>query len=94
MRRVAFIVVLYPLCIDRRRILLFTGAWAFSAYDYNFYFDQTHYVDRLLLIAFAMLVLVHPGFVLPFLLEAIAIAYQFHHPLGGTWSLVQLYRSA
>ena len=61
-------------------------AWAFSAYDYNFYFDQTHYVDRLLLIALAMLVLVHPGFVLPFLLEAIAIAYQFHHPLGGTWT--------
>ena len=61
-------------------------AWAFSAYDYNFYFDQSHYIDRLLLIAFAILVLVHPCFVLLFLLEAIAIAYQFHHPLGGTWT--------
>ena len=61
-------------------------AWAFSTYDYNYYFDQPHLADRALLIVFAFLVLLHPGFVPLFLLEAIVIAYQFHLPLGGTWT--------
>lgn len=62
-------------------------AWAFSTYDYNLYFDQSHYFDRLLLIALSLLTLQNPVFVPFFLLEAIMIGFQFEYPLRNfSWT--------
>jgi hypothetical protein len=58
-----------------------TIMWQFATYDYNFYYDQAHYFDRLLLIVMAVLVYCHPLFVPPFTALAIAIASQLHYPL-------------
>lgn len=58
-------------------------AWAFATYDYNLYFDQAHLFDRLVLLVLAVLVLWRPAFVLPFVVLAVAIIWQFTHPIGG-----------
>ena len=58
-------------------------AWVFSTYDYNFFFDQSHLADRILLCVLSGLVLWRPVFVLPFVLLVVAIAWQFYFPIGG-----------
>ncbi|MGQ0603045.1 MAG: hypothetical protein ACT4QE_15280 [Anaerolineales bacterium] len=73
---------------------LMTGivTWVFAAYDYNYYFDQAHTIDRLLLVALALAVLWRPIFVLPFLWLLFAIAWQFDYPLQWqlSWTEVDL----
>lgn len=65
----------------------FIAAWAFSTYDYNLYFDQSHYADRLLLLLLAGLLCWRPVFVFPFLLLLVTIIAQFNHPIGSfSWS--------
>lgn len=59
------------------------SAWTFSSYDYNLYLGQGHWGDRLLLVALVPLVWLRPIFVVPFVLEAVAVMGQFQHPLGG-----------
>lgn len=62
-------------------------AWAFATYEVNVYFDQAHVGSRLILVALAALVWVHPAFVGPFVVEATMVASQFGHPLGMyTWT--------
>jgi len=62
-------------------VLIFTIAWAFSLYEYNFYLDRGHYADRLILIGLAALSVWRPGFVPLFLLQAFLLAGQFDCPL-------------
>ena len=64
-------------------------AWWFATYDYNLYFDQGHYVDRILIIGLALLVIWKPGFVLPFLLVLLPVLWQFNYPIGG-YSITQV----
>jgi hypothetical protein len=58
-------------------------AWTFSTYQPNFYFGQTHALDRALLVAFALLTCWRPAFLLLFLPELLAVIWQFDTPLGG-----------
>ncbi|MDJ0754648.1 MAG: hypothetical protein QNJ45_14075 [Ardenticatenaceae bacterium] len=58
-------------------------AWWFATLDVNLYFGQAHIIDRLLLIALALLVMWRPVFVLPFLLVLLPFNAQFHYPLGN-----------
>ena len=60
-------------------------AWKFSTYDYNLFFDQTHYYDRFLLLAFIPLVYWRPVFVFPFLLVLLPIIGQFTKLPGFSW---------
>jgi len=60
---------------------VFVLAWSFSTYDYNLYYNQPHWVDRILLIALAVGVAVHPGFAPSFTIVAILIASQFNMPV-------------
>lgn len=59
-----------------------TLAWALSTYDYNWYFDQWHTADRLLLVFLAALTFIHPAFVAPFVTLAAVMTHQFDHPMG------------
>ena len=59
------------------------AAWSFATYRYNLYFDQSHWADRLLLVALAAAALRRPAASLPLAFLAVAIAGQFQHPLGG-----------
>ncbi len=58
-------------------------AWKYSTYDLNLYYDQAHYIDRVLLITSAILVIWKPIFVFPFLLILLPIIRQFNYPIGG-----------
>ncbi len=68
-------------------LCVFILAWRFLSYDYNLYFDQSHYFDRSLLLLFALLVYWRPLFLPLFLLLLAAIIWQFAIPLGGySWA--------
>lgn len=62
-------------------ILVFTLAWAFSAYDYNFFFGRAHLFERLALLLLAGLSLWRPPFVAFFLMLALLVASQFNVPM-------------
>ncbi len=69
-----------------RRIVLVTSGilgWTFATYNYNFYFGQGHYVDRLLLVGMLPLIYWRPVFTLPFSLQVLTIIHQFNFPIGG-----------
>ena len=76
----------------RALIALLIGiyAWTFGAYDYNFYFGQTHGLDRVLLIVCAGLTLWRPIFVLPFLAFTFALIWQFDYPLAWQFSWTEI----
>lgn len=57
-------------------------AWSYATYDYNAYFDRGHLVDRIVLVALALLVVWRPIAVLPFCLVSVSVIWQFWHPLG------------
>ena len=70
----------------RRPIVVLAAAmlaWYYSTYDYNFYFDQGHYWDRVLLVVLVFLAWWRPLFVFPFLVVLLPLIGQFHYPLGG-----------
>jgi hypothetical protein len=62
-------------------------AWAFSLSEFNFYYNQGHYVDRLLLLVLAGLVLVNPIFATIFVVFAVTFVSQFNYPeiLNYSW---------
>jgi hypothetical protein len=64
-------------------ITAFLLAWVHSTYAINLYFDRTHALDRILLIALVPLVWWRPIAVLPFVIVLLPIAGQFAHPIGG-----------
>lgn len=66
-------------------------AWVFATYPYNHYFDQGHYVDRVLLMALLFAVAWRPVFLVPFLLVLLPIIWQFTYPIGGySWAACML----
>jgi hypothetical protein len=62
-------------------VVAITIMWQFATYDYNFYYDQAHYVDRILLIVMALLIYWHPLFAPLFTIFAIVVGSQLHYPL-------------
>ena len=73
-----------------RELRLFVGflaalmAWAFTTLDYNYYFDQGYYADRVLIAFLLPLIYYRPIFVFPFLILAFAMMWQLDHPgIGG-----------
>ncbi|MGH7503308.1 MAG: hypothetical protein ACREL7_16400 [Longimicrobiales bacterium] len=66
-------------------------AWVFASYDYNYYFDQSHGLERALLIALVPLVVWRPVFTLVFLAVLFPIGLQFAQPIGGfSWAPASL----
>jgi hypothetical protein len=57
--------------------------WNYSTYDYNFFLNQSHWIDRLLLITLAGSVLFSPLAVVFHLPVLYIIFSQFGYPLGG-----------
>jgi hypothetical protein len=57
--------------------------WRFVTYDYNFYYDQSHYFDRILLILLAGSIYFHPVAAPVFTAFAIVVASELHYPLAG-----------
>ncbi|PCJ86706.1 MAG: hypothetical protein COA57_05715 [Flavobacteriales bacterium] len=57
--------------------------WFLESYDYNYYIDNGHEADRLLLLVLALLVFYHPLFVSPFTVLALLFRSQFDFPVGG-----------
>jgi len=55
--------------------------WQFATYDYNFFYNQAHYWDRLFIVILAALTYCHPMFVPLFTSFVIIVASQLHYPL-------------
>ncbi len=58
-------------------------AYSFATYDYNLYFDNSHLVDRLILIGLSLSLLWSPLFLPIFVVFALAMMAQFSWPLGN-----------
>ena len=62
-------------------------AWSFATYDYNYFFNQGHYIDRVLLVGLVPLLYWKPVFVFPFTFLLISLIGQFTYPIGGySWA--------
>jgi hypothetical protein len=61
-------------------------AWSFSTYDMNYYYNEEHVFDRVLLVLLAAMIYWKPGFIFPFLLLLQAVINQFNYPLGVGYS--------
>lgn len=60
-------------------------AWPFVTYGYNYYFDQSHLGERLVLLALVPLIWWRPLFVYPYLLLVYVLMHQLVEPsLGGS----------
>lgn len=57
-------------------------AWKFSAYDFNMYVGQPHYLERFLVLSLGLLTLVNPTFCVPFLFCLVFTARQVEAGLG------------
>jgi hypothetical protein len=67
--------------------LAFIVAWACGCYEYNFYFDRWHAVDRWLVVACAALTFWRPAFAPLTALMGFLVMHQFEKPLPGfTWT--------
>ncbi|MGB5346479.1 MAG: hypothetical protein WBN23_09970, partial [Woeseia sp.] len=59
--------------------------WSLGTYSFNFYVDQAHLADRLALLVLVPLLWWRPGFIVPFVLLAPLLLWQFGYPeLGGS----------
>ncbi len=67
-------------------ILALLIAWTCTLYDFNAYAGQAHLADRALMIAFALAVWAHPAFLLPQLVLAHTLLWQFDYPLVWQFS--------
>lgn len=61
-------------------------AWEYATYDFNLYFNQSHFLDRSLLLLFIPLIWWRPVFVLPFLTVVIPMIWQFTFLIGFSWT--------
>lgn len=64
----------------------FVGAWTYSTYAINLYFDQDHWVDRVLLVVLFVGLFWRPILALPFCVLQLAIMWQFDYPIVGLFS--------
>lgn len=67
-----------------------TLTWAFVSYGFNYYYNQPHYLDRLLLVILAILVYINPIFAIPFVMIAYVISSQFMFPIGFSYTDKQI----
>lgn len=65
-------------------ILTLLVSWNYVFYDYNYFMNEWHRVDRLLIAALAILSLRYPLFLFPLIAEIYLVDYQFNFPLGGS----------
>ena len=63
-------------------IIAFPIVWELSLYDVNIYYDQIHFLDRMLLILAAVLIFRHPLFAVLFICLAFLNLHQFAYPFG------------
>lgn len=63
-----------------------TLAWTFSVYDFNFYYGQSHLIERLLLVGLFFGGMWRPVLMAPFLALVYLITHQFDQPLACTWT--------
>ena len=67
------------------------ATWVWALYPYNPWFDQTHGLDRALLLVLWLLVLWRPLFLLPFSVVLLSTVSQFDIPLSGfSWTEADL----
>lgn len=73
-------------------VYILTGlvAWYYITYDYNFYANQWHMVDRLLIGVLAILSFRYPVVILLLIAQIYVVNYQFNFPLGGSKMLDKL----
>ncbi len=57
--------------------------WHLTTYDFSAYFGQWHLWDRLALAVCYLVVLFRPLALIPYLIIAMTLLFQFHHPLQG-----------
>jgi len=62
-------------------VISFVIGWSGATYDFNLYFNQGHNIDRIIILIFPFLILLHPLFVSPFIVISIALTSQFEYPL-------------
>ncbi len=67
-------------------ILCFTVGFTFSTYSFNFYFNKSHIVDRIILITVSFLVYYHPIFILPTIFMSFLLIGQFFIPIYNSWT--------
>jgi hypothetical protein len=63
-----------------------TLAWTFSVYDFNFYYGQSHLLERVLLVTLLLGSLWRPVLIAPFLALVYLITHQFDQPIACTWT--------
>lgn len=63
-----------------------TLAWTFSVYDYNLYYNQGHYIERLALVLLFVGSFWKPVLIAPFLGLVYLITHQFDQPVACTWT--------
>lgn len=71
-------------------VVVVVMTWAFATYSYNYYYNQPHYIDRLLLVILAVLVYVNPLFIIPFTMVCYLISYQFLFPVAYSYTDKQM----
>ena len=73
-------------CSIRYTVSVLTGlvAWYYITYDYNFYANQWHLLDRLLIGIFTILSFRYPLTILLLIAQIYVVNYQFNFPLGGS----------
>lgn len=59
-------------------------AWYGSAYEYNYFIDQWHVADRLLVLGLAAAVWYRPIFLVPFVLQVRIVEQQLFEPTGSS----------
>ena len=75
----------FPKIINRGiHILIILVAWYYLFYDFNFYANQWHILDRLLVLLLAILSINFPVFTLLFVAQIYLVDFQFNFPLGGS----------
>ena len=64
--------------------------WSYSTYSFNFFYNQSHLFDRLLLIALGIFIWRRPIFILPFILQLFSIIRQNDILPTSNWTEVYL----
>jgi hypothetical protein len=70
-----------------QRLIVFTSAfllvWELTTYNYNYYLDHAFYLDRVILLVLALLLLRSPLFLPLFIAWAYVYRSQFNYPIDG-----------
>lgn len=65
--------------------------WWFATYEYNYFIDQAHWSDRIILVLLGALSIWRPVFTVPWVLLVATIINQFFYPIGG-YSVAEQYQ--